>query len=73
MEEQARSSPIDPTLEHFQGLNRALENVPVQELYTKAANAKRSLNRSKKDLQMGLKALQEVPSSSYFFDQLVHY
>ena len=45
-----------------------MENVPVQELYTKAANAKRSLNRSKKDLQMGLKALQEVPSSSYFFD-----
>ena len=50
-----------------------MENVPVQELYTKAANAKRSLNRSKKDLQMGLKALQEVPGSSYFFDQLVHY
>ena len=43
----------------------------LQELYTKAANAKRSLSRSKKDLQLGLKALHEAPSSSHFFDELV--
>ena len=46
---------------------------PLQKLYTKAANAKRSLTRSKKDLQLGLKALQEAPSSSHFFDELIKY
>ena len=46
---------------------------PLQELYTKAANAKRSLTRSKKDLQLALKALQEAQSSSHFFEELVKY
>ena len=49
------------------------ETNPLQDLYTKAANAKRSLTRSKKDLQLGLKALQGAPSSSHFFDELLDY
>ena len=46
---------------------------PLQELYTRAATTKRSLTRSKKDLQLGLRALQEAPSSSHFFDELIKY
>ena len=49
------------------------ETNPLQELYIKAASAKRSLTRSKKDLQLGLRALQEAPSSSHFFDELLKY
>ena len=46
---------------------------PLQELYTKAANAKRALTRSKKDLQLSLKALHEAQSSNHFFEELVRY
>ena len=49
------------------------ETNPLQGLYTKAATTKRSLTRSKKDLQLGLRALQEAPSSTHFFEELLKY
>ena len=47
------------------------EETSLQELYTKAANAKRALTRAKKELQNALKALTEAASSQHFFEELV--
>ena len=44
------------------------EETSLQELYTKAANAKRALTRAKKELQNALKTLTEAASSQHFFE-----
>ena len=47
------------------------EGVNLPQLNKKAANAKRSLTRVKKEFENALKALTEASSSQYFFDELI--
>ena len=46
-------------------------SVNLPKLYKKAANAKRSLTRAKKELQNALKALSEAAASQHFFEELI--
>ena len=45
--------------------------IDLPKLYKKAANAKRSLTRAKKEFQNALKALTEAVSSQHFFEELI--
>ena len=45
--------------------------IALPKLYKKAANAKRSLTRAKKEFQNALKALREAASSQHFFEELL--
>ena len=45
--------------------------IALPRLYKKAANAKRSLTRAKKEFQNSLKALREAASSDHFFEELL--
>ena len=46
-------------------------SVNLPKLYKKAANAKRSLTRAKKEFQNALKALTEAAASQHFFEELI--